>query len=86
MKRGRPPLRNLVREKIIEVMSSCTSPLTISSIRILVSGRLGRKVSWNTVKKYVKELVEEGVIKEIKLPHSKEEGKEGLSVYIIETR
>jgi hypothetical protein len=43
--------------------------------------KLGRKVSWNTTHKYVQELVEVGKIRRIPLPHSKLEGRTGLTVY-----
>lgn len=86
MKRGRPSLRNRIKKELKEIIQSYQTPFTISSLRILVSSKLGRKISWNTTKKYVEELVQEGLLEEVKLPHSKKEGKHGLSVYIIKTR
>jgi len=44
---------------------------------------MGRNVSWNTVQKYLQELVELGKVEAIPTPHSKKEGKEGLTVYML---
>lgn len=81
MKRGRPSVRNLIQTNIIEVLSSSQIPLTVSSLAKMISPRVGRTVSWNTVQKYLDELIQLGKIQPMPLPHSKIEGKTGLTVY-----
>lgn len=83
MKRGRPSVRGEVKTTIMNILEGSKTPLTTSSIRRTCSGRLGRELSWNTVFKYTRELVESRKLDSIKLPHSKEEGKDGLTVYMI---
>ena len=83
MKRGRPNIRNEVKSAIISILEEQKTPLTISSIERICSKRLNREVSWNTIFKYVRELVEARKIDSIVLPHSKEEGKNGLTVYTL---
>jgi len=83
MKRGRPSKRTKIKEVLLAVMKEINAPLTISSMTNMVSGRLGEAISWNTVRKYVQEMVETNAIEVIRLPHSKEEGKDGLTVYML---
>jgi hypothetical protein len=83
MKRGRPSARNLVQTNILEVLSSSPIPYTVSSLAKTISPKVGRTVSWNTVQKYLDELVQIGKIQPLPLPHSKIEGKIGLTVYQI---
>lgn len=83
MKRGRPTARIETQKEIIEVLSSANIPMTISSITKNISKKLNRRISWNTVEKYIKELVAMDKITPITLPHSKTEGKDGLTVYIL---
>jgi len=44
---------------------------------------LNRRLSWNTVQKYLQELVDLGKVEVISTPHSKKDGKEGLTVYML---
>lgn len=83
MKRGRPTVRIEVQREIIEVLSSKNVPMTTSSIANAISKKLGKKVSWNTIEKYINELVAMDKVSPIVLPHSKQEGKDGLTVYTI---
>jgi len=83
MKRGRPTVRIEVQREIIEVLSSKNVPMTTSSIANAISKKLGKKVSWNTIEKYINELVAMDKVSPIVLPHSKLEGKDGLTVYTI---
>ena len=83
MKRGRPSLRKNVSELIIKQLGSAQTPMTISALSRTVSKEFGSVISWNTVRKYIRELQEVGKIEAIALPHSKEEGKSGLTVYIL---
>jgi len=81
MKRGRPSIRNLVQTSIIETLSSSQFPMTISALAKIISGKLERRISWNTVQKYLNELIEINKVQPMPLPHSKIEGKTGLTVY-----
>lgn len=81
-KRGRPAIRNLVESAIIEYLQQIDTPISIEALRKEVSKILGRRLSWNTVQKYLQELVELGKVSAISTPHSKKEG-EGLTVYIL---
>ncbi|MDI6798445.1 MAG: hypothetical protein QMD12_00365 [Candidatus Aenigmarchaeota archaeon] len=81
MKRGRPSERGAIQTSILEVLSSTQIPLTISSLAKMISQKVGRTVSWNTVRKYLDELVQIGKVQPLRLPHSKIEGKNGLTVY-----
>lgn len=83
MKRGRPKLRNQIKNLIIDALKSTGSPMTINTITANISGQMKRNVSWNTVRKYVQELVEVNKVYATALPHSKMEGKKGLTVYMI---
>jgi len=83
MKRGRPPLRQQMTQSLLDILSSNQTPLTISSLATQASKVLGRTLSWNTVQKYLQELVEANRVQAIALPHSKEEGKKGLTVYTL---
>lgn len=83
MKRGRPNTRELIQSNIIEVLSSSQTPLTISALTKKISLKIGRTVSWNTIQKYLNELVKMNKIQSISLPHSKKKEKIGLTVYIL---
>lgn len=83
MKRGRPSKRLFVKEQIIKILESNNYPMTSSAICRAVSKEAGSTISWNTVYKYIRELVETNRIRPIILPHSKDSKKEGLTVYVI---
>lgn len=83
MKRGRPNKRKIIQQAVIELLSSLEYPISILTIKKRISSKLNQKLSWNTVKKYIDELVEANKIQPIILPHSKKEGKHGLTVYIL---
>jgi hypothetical protein len=83
MKRGRPAIRNLMHNTILSVLSENQVPLTVSNLAKFASEKTGRILSWNTAQKYVQELVEVNKVQPIILPHSKETGKEGLTVYTL---
>lgn len=84
MKRGRPNIRSTIQSTIIEILSQSNTPQTVSSVNRFVSKKLGKTISWNTIQKYLNELVGENKVKTIQLPHSKEDEKIGLVVYLIE--
>ena len=81
MKRGRPHIRDIIQTSIIETLSSSSTPLTVSALAKIVSAKLNKTVSWNTVEKYLIELAGADKVRPIPLPHSKIEGKIGLTVY-----
>ena len=81
MKRGRPNVRNLIQGSILETLSSTQFPMTISSLAKIISTKHNRSISWNTIEKYLNELTEMNKIQPMPLPHSKIEGKTGLTVY-----
>ena len=83
MMRGRPNIRRLIHEEIIKKLTTSETPMTISMITREVKSTLNRDVSWNTVQKYLQELIESGRVHPIKLQHSKEENKSGLTVYTL---
>lgn len=83
MKRGRPSVRGEVRSNLLKSLSSSEVPCTTSSLANQVSKCMGRKISWNTVQKYLQELVEANKVQPISFSHSKIKGKDGLTVYIL---
>ena len=83
MKRGRPNIRRLIQPKILEILSKTSIPLNISSLRKQLSLEINKPVNWNTLKKYVDELVKLEKVEPIYLPHSKKPGEKGLTLYTI---
>ena len=83
MKRGRPNKRADVRSAILKTLEGSPIPLTTSALGRLVSEQLGAQISWNTIQKYVRELVETNKAHAIPLLHSKRAGETGLVVYTI---
>ena len=81
MKRGRPNSRLETQKSIIKTLESSSTPLTVSALAKIISGERGKKISWNTVQKYLEELVKLDKVQPIALPHSKIEGKNGIIVY-----
>ncbi len=86
MKRGRKPLRSKIIPLIIEALENTEVPLNINSIKSYVNSKIGRNLSWNTVMKYVQELIELGKIEAIALPHSKDPKKFGLTLYRLKRK
>jgi len=83
MKRGRRSLRAKAEYQILDILSNTKTPLTTSSIRTLITKKFNNNLSWNTIQKYLDELMKDGKISSIPLPHSKIKGKLGLTVYIL---
>lgn len=81
--RGRPNIRRVIKELIMDIIGKTDSPITTSLMTRVISQQLKKKISWNTVQKYIDELVEADKITPIKLPHSKKENKEGLTLYTL---
>jgi len=83
MKRGRPTIRRVVQSNLLEVLSNSSTPLTTSSLTRVISKEVNRSISWNTIQKYLEELVQNEKIETIKLPHSKIEDRDGLTMYTL---
>lgn len=83
MKSGRRSLREQVESQILDILSSTQTPLTTSSIRMLILKKFDKNLSWNTVQKYLTELVKKSQVSPMPLPHSKIKDKDGLTVYIL---
>ena len=83
MKRGRPSKRTNVHSAILKTLEGSPIPLTTSALGRLVSEQLGAQISWNTIQKYVRELVETNRVRAIPLLHSKRSGETGLVVYTV---
>lgn len=83
MKRGRPNIRYKIQQEITTILSRFSTPVAISTIKKEVSQSVNREISWNTVQKYVQELVDSGRLQAIQLSHSKVENKEGLVLYTL---
>jgi len=81
MKRGRPSKRNQIQTSIIDTLTASQFPMTISALAKIISGKLNTRISWNTIQKYLDELVQMNKIQPMPLPHSKIDGKTGLTVY-----
>jgi len=61
---GRTPYRHFFHPLLLNVLDPHI-PLNIEAIRRAVSIKLGKDVSWNTVKKYLEELVKEGKVEKV---------------------
>ena len=83
MKRGRPNKRSSVHTLVLEMLGASVAPMTVSAMARTVSEKTGQTVSWNTVQKYLQELVETNRVQAMALPHSKDAGKTGLVVYTL---
>jgi DNA-binding transcriptional ArsR family regulator len=62
----RKPCRELF-EPLIQSVLDRNIPLNVENIRRLVSEKIDREVSWNTVKKYLEYLRDSGKIIEIRV-------------------
>jgi len=83
MKRGRPNVRNKVKLSILGTLEKAQVPLTTSSIKGIVSKELNQDFSWNTVQKYLNELMQTNKVSALNLPHSKISNKTGLTLYTL---
>ena len=83
MKRGRPTIRFEVQRLIDSILKNSKVPLSINAICEQIHKETGRRISWNTVHKYLMELVEIGKVEVFQLPHSKDPSKAGMKVYAL---
>jgi len=61
---GRTPYRHFFHPLLLSVLDTHI-PLNIEAIRRAVSIKIGKDVSWNTVRKYLEELVKEGKVEKV---------------------
>ncbi|MEM5832085.1 MAG: hypothetical protein QXI09_01950 [Candidatus Aenigmatarchaeota archaeon] len=61
---GRRPYRQIIYNLLLSILSE-EIPQNIEAIRRHLSIKIGKELSWNTVKKYVDELVEMGKVDKI---------------------
>jgi len=61
---GRKPYRQLFETLILSILDK-NIPMNVEAIRRAVSSKLGREVSWNTIKKYLLSLRDDGAIEEV---------------------
>jgi hypothetical protein len=59
------------------------TPMTTSTLTRVISKEVNKQVSWNTVQKYLDEMVQTEKVQAIELPHSKIEDRTGLTVYVL---
>ena len=83
MKRGRPNIRQVIQTNLLDVLTNSQTPLTISTLTRFISKQSNRTISWNTVQKYLNEMIIADKIQVITLPHSKLDNKDGLTVYTL---
>jgi len=86
MKRGRPSKRQQIQANILQILGEKQVPSTVASLAKQASKNLGSTISWNTIQKYIQELVETNKVEPLRLPHSKIKNKEGLTVYILKRK
>jgi len=84
MKRGRPSKRYEIYALIEEYFSTNPYPSNVKKISEFISQRVGKTISWNTVKKYLEELVRIDKVKRIQTHHSKIPEKTGITLYYME--
>jgi len=67
--RGRKPIRSILKPIILKILSDSSHPLSVNQIAEKVQEELvkpplsyRRKVSWNTIMKYLQELEKEGKV------------------------
>lgn len=81
MKKGRPSLRQVVKENILQTLEETNLPLNIHSLTKKISEKIGRNLSWNTTRKYLQELVEVDKVEALRVMHSKKKEGFGLTLY-----
>ena len=83
MKRGRPNVRETIQSNLMAALMGSQTPLTTSTLTRVISKEVNKQVSWNTVQKYLDELIQTEKVQAIELPHSKIEDRTGLTVYVL---
>ncbi len=77
-KRGRKPIDSMIKPLILSILSNSSHPLTTHKLLEKIQKKISqpplnykKRVSWNTLKKYLDELEKDGFIFSKKLPPSK---------------
>ena len=83
MKRGRPNVRYNITSAIMDILGKTETPVTTSSLKKFLLEQLKQDFSWNTVQKYLNEMLQTNQITSIDLPHTKIPNKTGLTVYTL---
>ena len=83
MRRGRPSSRNALKTLIHEILEKSQVPLNTSSVKNIMLKESKQHYSWNTIQKYINELVRADKVAAIQLPHSKIQNKTGVTVYTL---
>ena len=80
MKHGRPAMREHFRHEILEALQQLPYPVTVSTIRHLVEARSAQRSGWDTIQKYLEELVAERLV--LRQPLPTQPGRKPLVVYL----
>ncbi len=81
MRRGRPALRDEFRRNILYVLDSYSYPCTVSTIKKLIDEQRVYSCSRDTVRKYLHELIADGLVLRQELPTNR--GRKPLIVYQV---
>jgi len=81
MKRGRPSLRQTVRTRVSHVLRQTPYPVTVRTIQKSMTKPYMRPAHWCTIKKYLDELAEEGIVIRQVLPAAPK--RKPLVVYFL---
>ena len=80
MRQGRPAMREEFRRDILDVLAAYPYPVTIRTVKGLLDRRRARPCGWDTVQKYLQELVAERLVLRQALPTGR--GHRPLVVYL----
>ena len=76
---GRRPIRFEIESKIMKILDKTEVPVTCSYVKKEISKR--KKVHFDTVKKYLEDLVLRNVIFKKNLPPTKKQHVKGMTLY-----
>lgn len=78
---GRKPIRLPVQTAVIEILSNTDFPLSCNVLKKEIRKRSGKNIHFDTVKKYLDELVRKNMIFRKELPPAKKEHMKGTVLY-----
>ena len=84
MRGGRPAMRGHFRGLILTVLADNPYPVTATSVKQMLDERRPRRCGWDTVRKYLDELVEDRLVLRQQLPA--EQGRKPLVLYMGRSR
>ena len=76
---GRRPIKFEVESKILRILDKTEVPVTCSYVRKEITKR--KKTHFDTVKKYLEDLVQRDVIFKKVLPPTKKQHRKGMTLY-----